>query len=405
MKRIFNLALVGLWLALGSFQAQSALTTNYWVQNVNFSLTAYVQYGNLVVVGTIPTKQIISFLSGLTNGNTIVSSSNSVTTLTNSNGSTNVTVSVANVDFLPTGTFFPGGIVITNDYVVTLGTTNYINHTNFDNDIILTRTSTNPPTYSFTNSFTIPTNQTAYFFPEIPADYLTAALDTNLTVLGETNVYDISGSTNYQYTYSTTNPITLAYGSLPVFPKNSKLIYVTPVVAGFLYTNTYTIIDHGVPVTTNVSTVATSNLTSSFMVRYSNGNNVSNCDVTSFFAAYDSIVVENNQIYNEPPVVYNQPGVNVPRYMLNCILFSTGTPNFNPQNYCSFCGFETQTRGKIPSLGYAVDGGVIKQRRLTGGGSGILTGNFPPKYNFSSANTALSGSITFSGGHLETQAP
>jgi len=89
MKHLINLAMTGLLTTLGLVRAAagSTSTTNYWVENVNFSLTAYAQVGQNVLIGSLPTKQFLFFLSGLTNTGIITGTNGQGVTLyaTNAN--------------------------------------------------------------------------------------------------------------------------------------------------------------------------------------------------------------------------------------------------------------------------------------------------------------------------------
>ena len=107
MNRMIKLGTMGVLLALGSTQARAA-ATNYWVQNVNLALTAYVQVGGQIISGSLPTKQFIAFLSGVTNP-ALVSSQTAC--CSNQPGvTTNLFVEVTNFWLLPITQAPPGDL-------------------------------------------------------------------------------------------------------------------------------------------------------------------------------------------------------------------------------------------------------------------------------------------------------
>ena len=118
MSQITKLSVMALSLAIGVSRAfAGSSNTNYWVENLNFALTGYVQVGSGVLTGSLPTKQFLAFLSGLTNASAVYGTNADftkqssarflykiplVTTVTNS--TTNLNVLITNVSVLP-GTF------------------------------------------------------------------------------------------------------------------------------------------------------------------------------------------------------------------------------------------------------------------------------------------------------------
>ncbi len=358
MKRILELATVGAFLTLGATQTQAA-TTNYWVQNVNLALTAYVQLGGQIVQGTLPTKQFLAFLSGVTN--TALRGSPIVVPATNFVG-TNVTLEVTNLWFLPTNTppDLPRSYTVTSDYVVTpdAGANYYTNNINFTNDLLITRT-TATNTYRFQNAVTLTNGQSAYVFPDLPAYTVTAVWATNY---GSDTVFDLSG-TVYSNVVSTTTNYT--HGTNVDFTKVSgaKLIYVTPMVGG-------------------------TNLPSRFAVRYRSGSTNVDVDISSFlFESSGSPYLA---------VIQSMP------YMarsfteaLSGLYFYNGTGT-----YLQFQGFDTQVWSAVLSRTNLLSPSILIQRKMTVFCGGAITAKIGTS-TFNGSTTIGTGTITVSGGKLE----
>ena len=363
MNRMIKLGTIGILLALGSTQAKAA-TTNYWVQNVSLALTAYVQVNRQIISGSLPTKQFIAFLSGVTNG-ALVSSQTPVA-VTNQ-VYTNLFVEVTNFWLLPTTQAPPGDLprsyTVTTNYVLTPdgGLTRYTNSIHFTNDVLVNRATDADVTYTFNNVVTVPTNRTAYLFPELPATYLRAVWTNH----GPGAVFVVSGwvttdvpgwTTNYTYTY-TKNP---DFAKLP----GAKLLYITPVVAG-------------------------TNLPSKYVVRYRDGGKNIDTDVSAFLS-------ENR---GSPYFSVSQalPGGAVIQ------LYAFSGINFDTQAGTSvrLIGFDTQVWGALTSKGSVVSPSVLKQRKMAvGNDSGFLTGSVQDR-TFKNSPVIVKGTISISGGKIE----
>jgi hypothetical protein len=377
--------LSGICLLLGVLETRAqdvttnSITTNFWVQNINSAITAYVQSGGgSVISGTLPSKQLLTFLSGVTNLNNVLQTITNVTV-------TNLTVNVTDSPYLPS-TNFPAEFDLTN-YVLTEGSfpfyTSLTNGVNFTNDIVMTQTSTNPITYTLTNLVELTNGQTVYLFPNVLASSLTAVLVTNDN--GSNVIFALSGIV----TNTTTTPI------FDVFPdfskqKGAKLIYVTPIQR-----MTLTITDtNGVSVTTNLPPQP---LPSLYMVRYSNGRTVTNVDVSNCFHEWQ---------YTSPPVSAIASQLTVAQYSLAEIRFETtfeyyyGYPA-QAGAKIDMVGYDFRTSGAIFSKGKVISSGLLKTRTLTGGGDGRVNGQIVNK-TFNNASSVFKGSISFSVGHLES---
>jgi hypothetical protein len=361
MKRMLELVTIGLLLS-PALTPSKAATTNYWVQNVNLALKAYVQVDGQIVQGTISTKQFLAFLSGIQNPALV--SSETVGTATN-NVYTNLTVEVTNALFLPVTSDPPGDLprsyTITSNYVVTPdgGLTLYTNNVNFTNDVVFTRTSAADATYSFNNAVTFNTNQTAYLFPQLPATYLTAVWTNH----GPGVVFVLRGS-------FFTNVIGLAtnktYGANPDFSQKSgaKLLFITPIVGG-------------------------TNLASRYVVRYKEGRNYVDVDVSNFLR-------ENS--YSPYLAVYG--AVNVVRQVRS---YSFSEIDFNNQAGTSFNfnGFDSQLWGVLVSKGTLLSPAVLRQRRMDASNyGGYITGQIKDR-TFKNSTILVSGSISITGGKVE----
>lgn len=245
--------LLGLLLALALGPARSLAGTtstnyytNYWVQTVNFTLIGYVQSGPNLLSGSLPTKQFISFLSGITNP-AFVRGTNYA-----------VSAEVTNSIFLPANAF-PSSFVVTNDYVLSANGSSYTNNVSFTNAIMLTETTNNPVTYVFANAVAVASNVTAYIFPDLAASQATAVL---VTTNGPGTVFSLAG-TNAQGT--------VLYGTNPDFTKEpgAKVLCKTPIVA--------TTISSG---TNAGTTIATGSPT--FVIRYGSGKNQVDTPIDAF---------------------------------------------------------------------------------------------------------------------------
>jgi hypothetical protein len=362
MKRIIKLGALGTLLALGGSQIEAA-TTNYWVQNVNVALTGYTQVKGQIIHGSLSTKQFLAFLSGVTNPALV--SSQIVVPVTNS-VYTNLTVEATDYWLLPTNVALPGDLprsyTVTTDYVLTNdnGITRYTNNINFTNDIFVTRTSDTNVTYTFNNAVivsTVPTNRTAYLFPRLPADSLTAVWTNH----GPGTVFVLSGWVVTNVVGTKTNYL---YARNPDFTKlpGTKLLYITPVVDG-------------------------TNFPSKYVVRYKAGGKNVDTDISSFLSdgrqylsVFESLgVLAQTRIYAFTEIDFdNQAGT-----------------SFN------FIGFDTQTWGAPPGKGSALSNPVLKNRKMAVGNfGGAITGQVQAR-KFTYATTVVKGTISISGGKLE----
>jgi hypothetical protein len=366
VKSIIKFAIMAIGVALASPEAGAA-STNYWVQNVNYALNGFIQVNNQVFPGTIVTKQILGFLSNTTNLNNVLLYQTNLVAVTNS-ALTNMTVQVTNSPFLPSGSF-PTNFVVTNGYVVTVG------GQSVTNDIVLTQTTNQPPTYTFTNGLAASGNQSAYLFPQLPATLVTAVLVTNST----DTIFALTGRIAVPVVATNANPVPVSYQVNPDFTKlkGAKLIYVVPIVD------------------------VTNNLAGRYKVRYSVGKTNNDVDVDGFFT--DSVGSQ---------VGIPRTGFTVPRYSRSELTFDSTFPStFNfagsvysyprqPGTGLRLTGLDIQSRGLVLSGRSLAGVEILKQRKLSGGGDGELTGQIQVR-NFNKAPIALSGTITFSGGRLE----
>ncbi len=364
MNRIIKIGMVGVLLALGAAHTQAA-KTNYWVQNVNLALTAYVSLDGQLLHGSVPTKQFIAFLSGAPNNPALVSSQ-TVVQSTNS-VYTNLTVLVTNLWLLPAGELapadFPRSYTVTTNYVLTpdSGVTFYTNNVDFTNDVVVTRTSDTNVTYTFNNAVTVPTNRTAYLFPGLTAASVTAVW----TNLGPGTVFALNGWALTDVVGPTTN---YTYASNPDFTKQhgAKLLYVTPIVDG-------------------------TNLASRFVVRYSSGKQNVDTDVSAFMSEY----------WGSPYLSVSQiagigPGAQRLVYAFTEIDFNNGAgTTFN------LLGFDTQVWGQLASKGTVISPSVLKQRKMAVGNyGGLITGAIEQR-TFKNSPAVVKGTLTISGGKLE----
>jgi len=360
MKRMFELGTLGVLLALGAAQSKAA-TTNYWVQNVNLALKAYVQGNNQIFQGTLPTKQFLAFLSGATN--TAQVASQTVVPVTNS-VFTNLTVEVTNSWLLPITAAPPGDLprsyTVTSDYVLTPdgGLTYYTNNVNFTNDIVVSRNSSTNVTYAFYNYLSISSTQNAYLFPELPASPITAAWTNH----GPGSVFVLSGSVHTNAVGTKTN---YTYGKTPDFTKQSgaKLLYITPMVDG-------------------------TNLPSRYVVRYREGRTTVDVDVSAFLKDRSSPYVA---VYQYIPVGKQTS------------MFAFSEIDFNNQAGTSFNfnGFDTQSWGELASKGNVLSHSVLKKRKMDASNyRGYLNGQVQDR-TFNYATTVVEGTISISGGKIE----
>jgi hypothetical protein len=336
-------------------------------------MTAYVQYGDGFISGTLPSKQLLTFLSGVTNLFNVLQTITNVTV-------TNLTVNVADSPYLPS-TNFPQVYDLTNDYVVTSGFFSYTNNSQFTNDIEFTQLTNAPVTYTFNNVVELTNGQSTYLFPNLQASLVTAVLSTNST---ETNaIFALSGVV-------TNISTTKIYDVFPDFSKQrgAKLICVTPI-------QTQTIL-----LTNGVTTNIVSALQKLYMVRYSIGKTVTNFDVSACFgeeAQSGTISTKLSSI--------TLASCGLTRFAMDTTLNLFGAYPPNPGVTIDMtAGFDYQQSGALISKGKIVPiitpGGVIKARKLSGGGQGQVNGQIVNR-TFNQATTLYNGSITFTGGHLE----
>jgi hypothetical protein len=358
MNKMIKLGVIGTLLALGATQAKAA-TTNYWVQNVNLALKGYAQTGNQLLHGSLPTKQFIAFLSGVTN--TALVESQTTVPFTNSFW-TNLTV-LTNFWLLPTGDL-PRSYTITTNYPVTPdgGLTYYTNNIDFTNDIVVTRTSDTNVTYTFNNFVTVqtvPTNRTAYLFPGLPASDVTAVWtnqgpDATFALSGWVNTNAVSTRTSYTYAE---NP---DFKNLP----GAKLLYVTPIIDD-------------------------TTLASKYVIRYRDGGKNVDTDVSSFIGENQGSPL--HAVSEYIPII-----AQTRMYAFSGVYFDNqaGTS-------FTFYGFDTQTWGSIKSKGNTNGIAVLKQRKMNVANStGYITGQVQDR-TFNSSPTMVNGTISISGGKLE----
>jgi hypothetical protein len=391
VKNIIKVGVMGVLLAFATLHAGAAttgttpypVTTNYWVQNVNFTLTAYVQWGNEVLRGTLPTKQFIAFLSGVTNSSLITSQT--VVPATNSI-STNLTVEATDFWLLPTNDF-PRSYTVTDNYVLSPdGSAFFTNNINFTNDVVVTRATGSNITYTFNNSVAVSSTQTAYLFPGLPSSSLTAVLTND----GPGTVFALSGSVTTNVVTTTTN---YTYGTNPAFTNlpSAKLVYITPVVSfPYTYTNytTNTTQKTNITVTTNViNTVTGTNLSSKYYVRYTSGKTNVDVDVSSFLSEYSGYTSV-SQVTAYSPLAF---------------VYAFSELDFNNQigTKLSLVGFDSRVYAPLFYRNHEISSSVLKQRKIAASDySGELTGQVQ-RYSFSYNSAVVTGSISLSGGKVE----
>jgi hypothetical protein len=376
---------MGVLLAFAAPQAKAVtnsypVTTNYWVQNVNITLTAYVQWGNEVLRGTLPTKQFLGFLSGITNSS--LASTPSVVPATNS-VSTNLTVEATDFWLLPTNDF-PRSYTVTDNYVLSPdGSTFFTNNIDFTNDVFVTRATGSNITYTFNNSVAVSSTQTAYLFPGLPASSLTAVLTND----GPGTVFALSGSVTTNVVTTTTN---YTYATNPAFTNlpGAKLVYITPVVSfPYIYTNyTTNKTTHQTNATPKLGVTGT-NLTSKYYVRYTSGKTNVDVDVSSFLSEYSGYTSVSQAIANSP--LY--------------FVYAFSELDFNNQigTKLSLVGFDSQVYAPLFYHNNEISPSVLKQRKIAASDySGELTGQIQ-RYSFSYNSAVVTGSISLSGGKVE----
>jgi hypothetical protein len=321
-----------------------------------------VQVNGQIVSGALPTKQFLAFLSGVPNPALV--NSQTVVPLTNT-VYTNLTVEATGFWLLPAGDLSPAELprsyAVTTNYVVTpdAGLTFYTNNINFTNDVVVTRTTDTNVTYTFRNSVTVPTDRTAYLFPELPASDLTAVW----TNRGPGTAFVLSGYVITNVPGTTTN---YTYANNPDFTKvaGAKLLYITPVVDKI-------------------------NLPSQYVVRYRNGRSDVDTDVSTFLS----------ESPNSPyQALYDTSAVGG-----NTFLCALSQIDFDNQAGTSFdfVGFDTQLWGPLIYKGSVLSSSVLKQRKMTAGSfSGYITGTVQSR-TFSRSPAMIKGTISISGGKIE----
>jgi hypothetical protein len=353
---------MAIWLLLASHQAGAGSTN--WVQNVNYALNGFIQVNDQLLPGTIVTKHILGFLSNATNFNNALRYQTNFVAVTNST-LTNLTVQVTNSLFLPFGSF-PTNFVVPNGSVVIVG------NQSITNDVVLTQITNEPPTYTFTNGLAVSGNQSVYLFPKLPATLVTAVL----VATNDETVFALSGRIAVPAVITNVDLVPLSYQVNPDFTKlkGAKLIYV-------------------IDLTTNLEGV--------FKVRYSVGKTVADVDVNGFFT--DSVGSQ---------VGIHRIGFSISRYSRSELIFDSTFPStitigpfiipFNRQagTRLRLTGLDTQTHGLVLNGRSEISADTLKQRKLSGGGDGELTGQIQIR-DFQSSAIAFSGTITFSGGRLE----
>jgi hypothetical protein len=359
MKSIIKLGISGLLLATGLVQSEAA-TTNYWVQNVNLKITGYVQSNERTVHGTLPTKQFLAFLSGVTNP--ALASVSSVGPTTN-NYYTNLTVEVTNFWLLPTTAAPPADLprsyTVTSNYVVTPnnGVTYYTNNVNFTNDLIVTRGDGTNVFYTFRNGVTVPTNRTAYLFPDLPADSITATWTNH----GPGIVFALNG---YVLTNSVGTKTNYSYAKNPDFTQQpgAKLLLVTTIIGGTNYGSRY-------------------------VVRYKSGKEDVDVDVSNFMYDGSTYISVYETFYPGAPTrVYGYSEV-----------------DFNNQagTSFSFVGYDIQVWDQPSGKGSSLNTTVLRQRKMDAQNyAGYVSGQIGNR-KFNYTPIVVRGSITLSGGKLE----
>ena len=360
VKTMLKLALIGIVSALLAVQTKAATNTNYWVQNVNIALTAYVQEGGNAVRGTLNTKQFIAFLSGMTN-TAIISSEIDDVPITNS-VFTNLTITATNFWLLPVTAAppddLPRSYTITSNYVVTpdAGLTFYTNNVNFTNDLLINRTTATNVTYTFNNQVSISSTQTAYLFPDIPANTITAAWTNE----GPGSVFVLRGGFYTNVVGTSTN---FVYGTNPLFTNypGCKLLFVTPVVGG-------------------------ANRPSYYVVRYTLGRTNVDTDISNF-------------IYESP----SSPYISVTQVGSVSFITAFSEIDFNNGTGTTFnlVGFDSQMRAPLFSKTNVLSASVIKSRKIIAGNYGGQINYKIQDHSFNNASVVVTGTITIGGGKVE----
>jgi hypothetical protein len=352
---------MGFLLALGAAQTEAA-TTNYWVQNVSLTLKAYVQGNNQILEGTLPTKQFLAFLSGIPNPALVASST--VVPATNYLY-TNLTVEATNFWLLPITAAPPGDLprsyTVTTDYVLTPdgGLTFYTNNINFTNDVVVNRTSDTNVTYTFYNYVSISSTQNTYLFPELAASSITAVW----TNQGPGAVFVLSGSVSTNVVGTTTN---YTYANNPDFSKQpgAKLLYITPMLGG-------------------------TNLPSRYVVRYKQGKNNVDTDVSAFLYEYSGSPYL--AVY-EFIRLGNQTHLNA---------FTEIDFNNRAGTRLNLLGFDTESWAALTSKGTVFSTSVLKQRKMEASDySGYISGTIQSR-TFTNSTTVVNGTISITGGKIE----
>ena len=206
---------------------------------------------------------------------------------------------------------------------------------------------------------TVPTNRTAYLFPELPASSITAVWTND----GPGTVFVLSGYVSTNAVGTTTN---YTYAKNPDFTKlhGAKLLYVTPIVDG---TNDY----------------------SRYVVRYRDGRKNVDIDVSWFM----------DEHYTSPYQAVYEPIL----YRPQTRMYAFTQIDFNNQagTSFSFLGFDTQLWSTLTSKGSVLSSSVLKQRKMTASNlSGYITGTVKNR-EFTGNSTMVKGTIRISGGRIE----
>lgn len=368
MKPLIKFSLFGLLLAIAPART-IADTTNYWVQPVTFTLTAYVQVNvngvSVVDVGALSTKQFLGFLSGITNPAVVAGYKTNYVAVTNTVTNT-VTMDVTNAPFLPTNDF-PAIFNTTTPVVFTVGTNTYTD----DVSLVCTETGTNPPTYLFTNWVVI-SNAPAYIVPSF-SNLISGVVTAMWLTNDETGtVFALSGDVTN--TVAGTQPEVITnYALTPLFTNYSgaKLVWKAPIVTS----------GTNAPQGTNV-TISSSD----FVVRYTSGKTQVDYDVQAFFS---------QRAFN---TVAQSLGLGVVlSYGFDEIYFNTqaGTE-------FDFLGFDAYAQGPVYNKkGQLLTTQAYTQRKLNVSNySGTMTGQVVDK-RFNNATTVVTGTITFGAGKVE----
>jgi len=362
-----KLVMAGLLLAIAPART-IADSTNYWVQPVNFALTAYVQYGaNVVLHGALPTKQFLGFLSGLTNTGVVAGYQTNYLAVTNT-VTNSLTINVTNAAFLPANDF-PALFQVTNQYVLTLGTNTYTN----DVPLTCTETATNPVTYFFENTVVI-SNATAYVVPSLSnlvTGLVTAVLVTNDS---QETIFALTGIVSNSVPGTQPQVIT-NYAMTPDFTKQSgaKLLYVTPIVTS----------------SSNFSLG-----TPTFVVRYKSGRTNVDTRVQAFFRQFQYTGVSQAISGAAASAAYACSEID---------FFSQPTKQVG--TYFNLIGFDTQSLGVVVYKGKPLAKGVIRQRKITVTNYGGQISATVEARKFVDATTVVTGVVTFGNGAVEPTAP